>query len=286
MGKVIFEHFRTLEELIDTVESRPYNKIWETGEKASQRTTDKSWYGTENYAESIELIKNGYKEPLERLKRELFKINKQTSVSKPKLTTNVVGFAPHIPNALQGIPTSMITRENRQEKTKTIHLMYGFSAIGDISGTDLIQGGTKFIGLVNSLELSGYRVKLDIVRCTTATPSDAIGFTVNLKQYTQNLNLLKLCYPLVHPSMLRRTSFKWGETLPNLEDGRYYGGHGSTLVVRMGWRQNRELAYQKEKEFLKKHGVIKEKNSYYCNVYEAMSAKNVNELAKKIGLVK
>jgi hypothetical protein len=281
---VIVEHFRTLESLVDTIETREYNKIFKTGEKSSQSRSNSDWYGTSSYNQSIQLIKDGFKEPLETMKKAVLKIDKQNTYTRPKTYLSPIGYAPNVPNALKGVPNSMINRERKQVQSKTIHLLYGFSAIGTTSPRDLIKGGTMFIGLVNSLERQGFRVKLDLVRCTTASTTDAIAYTVNLKEYSQSLNLLKLCYPLVHPSMLRRTSFKWCETLPDLEDGRYYGTMGQSLIIRMGYQSNREQACIKEKEFLKKHGIIKEANSYYCNVYEAMHSRDINELAQKMGL--
>jgi hypothetical protein len=287
---VIFENFNSLEQLVDTIESRPFNGVFQgEGGRASHRIESgiDDFYGTRNYQESIDLIKNGYHEPMETMRRELLKVNKQGPAPKRKAFNSVQGFAPHVPNALAGIPTAMINREKMPVKSRTVHLIYGFSAVGDVRASELIKGGTMFIGLVNALERAGVRVKLDILRCTTSSAASAIGYTCNLKQYGQSLNLLKLCYPLVHPSMLRRTSFRWCETLPNLKDHKYYGSMGTSLIVRMGWGRtvkSQTEACKKEKEFLKKHGVIKDKNTYYCNVYEAMNSKNINELAQRMGL--
>lgn len=285
---VIFEHYRTLESFLDTVENRPYNDIFKSSEKASQRPEGarRDFYHTKSYKESTELLKNGYQEPMEAMKKELLKIDKKTTHEKSRPFASVVGYAPIVPHAIMGLPLSMINQKRTPEKAKTIHLLYGFSALGNVRPSELIKGGTMFIGLLNSLEKQGFRVKLDIVRCTTSSETDAIGYTVNLKEYSQSLNLLKLCYPLVHPSMLRRTSFKWCETLPNLDDRRYLGTMGASLIARMGYMEDKEQACIKEKAFLREHGVLNDKNSYYCNVYEAMDADNINDLAQKMGLIK
>ena len=284
---VFFEHFKTLNELAQTIESRERNELFKQANKEySMEKVEKNdiFFGSQSFDEAIDLLTMGYKEPLADLKREVLKVTRQNVQAKPKPFQSVVGYAPHVPNAIRGIPTSMINRENKLEKAKTIHLLYGFSAVGNVNARDLINGGTKFIGLVNSLEMAGYRVKIDIIRCTTSSTTNAIGYTCTLKEYSQSLNLLKLCFPLVHPSMLRRISFRWCETLPNLTDNHYTLGYGTSLIVRMGWRNNKNLACEKEKAFLKKHGILKDKNQYYCNVYEAMDAKNVQDLAQKMGL--
>lgn len=277
---VIFEHFKTLENLCESIEKREVNEVYKGASLASinKSPDESSWYGSKSFEETNDLIRNGYKEPLAQLKRELVKLNKQNVSQRKQPILSVTGTAVNVPRAMMGLPKSMYKRENEPIKKKTIHLMYGFSAVGRTKPTDLIQGGTMFLSLVNSLEKQGFRVKIDIMRCTTSSSKSAIGYTCTLKEYNQGLNLLKLCYPLVHPSMLRRTSFRWCETLPNLKDRAYRESYGQTLYIRMG--QNSD----KERAFLKNHNILK-KDVYYCNVYEAIDAENIQELAKKMGLI-
>jgi ssDNA-binding Zn-finger/Zn-ribbon topoisomerase 1 len=274
-----FEHFRTLEELTNTIESRPYNEVFFSREKMSEKVVYENdhFYGCQSYEIASDLLKNGFKEPLEQLKKDVLNINKQVVQFKEKPFLDVVGYAPHIPNAIMGLPNSMYNKVNKPEVAKTLHLKYGFSAVANVRAKDLLKGGTMFVALVNSLELQGYRIKIDVVRCTTSSTTNAIGYTCTLKEYNQQLNLLKLCYPLAHPSMLRRTSFRWCETFPNLTD-KGYTGYGASLVARL--RHDNDA----EKAFLRKHGVLKGKYEYYCNVYEAMKSKTVQELADKMGL--
>jgi len=276
---VFFEHFKTLESLCETIEKREVNAVYQGARLASMNTSEPSWYGTKNFTESNDLIRNGYKEPLDQLKRELVKLNKQNRADRKQPVLSITGSSVNVPRAMIGLPKSMYKRDSSPIKKKTVHLMYGFSAVGTTSPRDLIKGGTMFLSLVNSLEKQGYRVKIDIMRCTTSSTKDAIGYTCTLKEYNQGLNLLKLCYPLVHPSMLRRTSFRWCETLPDLKDQGYRQTYGSTLYVRLGRNSD------KERDFLRANHILK-KDIYYCNVYEAMQCKNVEELAKRMDLVK
>lgn len=282
MGKsIFFEHFKSLDSLVETIENRQVNSVFKNRADglASQNKSKSEYefYQTKDYSESREFLEKGWKKPLEDLKREIVKITRESQTDRKRLYNDFMGFVPNVPNTLKGHPHTMINREKRVEKSRTIHLLYGFSAIGSTPSKDLIKGGSMFLALVNSLERDNYRVKIDILRCTTANSSDAIGYTCTVKEYTQNMNLLKLCYPLVHPSMLRRTSFKWSETCPNITNREYARGYGVTLFVRLG--KNSE----QEREFLQTHNIIK-KDMFYCNVYEAMECKNVNELAKKMGL--
>jgi hypothetical protein len=277
---VFFEHFKTLEALCTTIEKRPINNVYKGARLYSQSINKYNieWTATKSYAHSNELIKNGYHEPLKDLKKELTKLNKQNIAHRKQPVLSVTGTSVNVPRAMMGLPRAMYRRENTPQKKKTIHLMYGFSAIGSTGPRELIKGGTMFLSLVNMLEKQNFRVKIDIMRCTTSSNTSAIGYTCTLKEYNQPLNLLKLCYPLVNPSMLRRTSFRWMETLPDLKDRFYRDSYGQTLYIRMGKNSN------KEREFLKANGVLK-KDMFYINVYEAMDCKTVEELAKKAGIL-
>lgn len=279
--KVFHEHFKSLESLLETIEKRETNTVFKNryGGLKSQDTSDYEFFETKNYQESVDLLKTGYKKPMDEIKRELVKITNNSPQQRRRTYNDFQGFIPHVPNLLSGHPQTMINREKRTEKTKTIHLVYGFSAIGSTKASKLIKGGIMFLGLVNALEKSGYRVKIDILRCTTASNTDAITYTCTVKEYNQNLNLLKLCYPLAHPSMLRRTSFKWCETLPKMTNKEYANGYGATLYMRLNADSG------KERLFLKRNNILKE-NMFYCNVYEAMESKNIQELAEKIGISK
>jgi hypothetical protein len=219
----------------------------------------------------------GYSDPLEKMKKAVLKIEEQSPDRRPRTKNDYVGFVPHVPNTLMNLPITMINRQKQPKQSKTIHLTYSFCALSDITTNEIITGGINFIGLVNSLEKQGYTVKVDAI-FATMTDKTLAAFSVNLKDYGQSLNLLKLAFPLVHPAMLRRVSFKWLETTPELKDKRFINGYGTTI----GYMANNKG--QKEKAILKENGLFQSDNSYYCNVYDAMKSRNINELADKMGL--
>lgn len=279
---IYFEHFKTLENLIDTMDKRPLNAAFQQkkSELSSQRDETKNsrkWYETNTYSDAMEVLRVGYKDPLEQMKKAILKLGRSEKRTRPRIHESVVGFAPNVPAGLMNLPESMFNREYQSKKSKTLHLTYSFCVLGDVSPNTIIKGGVNFISLVNSLEKQGYRIKIDIA-FVTVTNKTAAGFTVNLKEYGQRLNLLKLAFPLVHPSMLRRFAFRWLETVPNLTDTSFIGGYGQTLGVEMNDDGRREQAYMIENK------MLKDGNSYYCNAYEAFGSKDVETLAKKMGL--
>jgi len=142
----------------------------------------------------------------------------------------------------------------------------------------MITGGINFISLVNSLEKQGYSVKIDMIS-SFGTDKTLSSMTVNVKEYGQKINLLKLTFPLVHPSMLRRVTFKWLETTLELKDKDFTRGYGIPLQHLM------KYDLESESNYLKALNVIKGENTYYCNMDTAMKSKGPDDLARTIGII-
>lgn len=281
--KVIYEEFKSITHILDTMENRPLNKVFSILETPSSQRDESNktvkFSGVDTYNEGIEIMQAGYRSPLEKIKKAVLKIGQTDTYKRPRMKNDYIGFAANVPNTLMNLPITMINREKVQYKQKNIHLIYSFCALSDVTTEEIIKAGINFISLVNSLEKQGYRVKIDTIFGSHAGNTAAL-FTVNLKQYEQSLNMLKLTFPLVHPAMLRRISFKWLETLPDLKEKSYCHGYGTVLRVALGNN------IDKERDFLKTNNIIKNENSYYIDVYQAFKANNVEELANSAGLNK
>ena len=280
---LVHEHFKTLTNLVDIISSRPVNKAYKDYEKpASMRdetSEKKPWSGTQTFQEATDLIKTGFKDPLEKMKKEIVKIANTEKPNRPKMKNDFVGFVPHVPNTVMGLPMTMINKEKQTSKNKMIHLIYSFGASSNVKPADMIKGGINFISLVNSLEKQGYRVKIDVAT-TFMTPKTLAVMTVNVKEFGQKLNLLKLTFPLVQPAMFRRISFKWLETTPDNKDSSFTTGYGKPLSAVLNHNA------QKEADYLRKIGVIKNKHTYFLSVYNAMNSKTSESLAQEIGIIK
>lgn len=284
MTTIVKETFKSLDSLLDTMEGRPLNAAFKGNrdEAASERDETKSrtpWSGTKTYNAAQDVLKEGYFEPMEKMKKALLKIGQADKYQRPRPKNDFVGFVPNVPAHLMNLPLTMINKERQMPKTKTIHLTYSFCAAAKTTTAEMIDAGINFISLVNSLEKQGYRVKIDIIMAMQEGTTTA-AMIVNLKEYGQQTNLLKLAFPLVHPSMLRRFGFKWLETTPELKDRNFIWGYGKALNFVFGGNLD------KERDFLKKHEIIKGENSYFCNIYTALKSKNVQDLAEKLKIVK
>lgn len=282
---VTYEAFKSLNTMLDTMEKRPPNAVFIKKETLSSQRDEtesrKSFTGTNTYADAMEIMKAGYKDPIEKMKKAILKIGQRDNYQRPRLQTDFVGFVPHVPNTVMNLPMTMLNRQKRPNKSKTIHLTYNFGATANVNTGEIIQAGINFISLVNSLEKQGYRVKIDTIFAAVTTnrgPHSLAACTLTLKEYDQQLNLLKLAFPLVHPAMLRRVSFKWLETSPGITDKEFIHGYGTTLGVLLGNN------IEKEREYLKENGMLKD--SYYTNAYEAAHAQDINALAAKMNIVR
>lgn len=208
--KINHEKFDSLDTFMKVIENRPKNERMKNAN--SSRNGSEDFTGTRNYEEALDLLKNGYEKPLEKIKNAVAK-DLKISQSRPRRTPQnaVVGFIPNVPNYLLGIPEQMITIHQTPEKVKAISISY---YIGNNCGTrakDLEDAGIKILNVINRLELSGIRVNLDIIAMCSKTSGEWQIASVNVKGYREQLDIKKLCFPLAHPSMFRRFGFAWLE---------------------------------------------------------------------------
>lgn len=222
------EDFSSLKELIDTLNERPNNDSMRG--RDDSRSTGRGFAGTESYDEAISLLRFGYRDPIPKVKEALHKSKMVTSklyqsIPKPLPKNHIVGFIPNVPNALRGVPQSMITVEKQPQKRRVLSIMYSNCTCGGTDADEMIEAGTALLSAINIIELSGIRTRLKVAFMTADDRHGEFIFpTVRVKDFDEQFNLQKLCFPLVHPSMLRRIGFKYLETAPKLKGS--YPGYG------------------------------------------------------------
>lgn len=225
--KVVEEHFSSIRELLKVLKTRTNNASM-AGCHASTEN-NKSFTGTKDWSEAVNLFETGYTDVLPQIKSGIEKNIKATGVQNRRFVrTGAVGYAPHVPNAIQGLPNSMIYTETQPQKIKAVTIYY---APTENCGTDVeefIKSGICALSAINTLELSGVRVNLNIVMFNATNDSDTEGTfaTVKVKDFREQMDVQKLCFPVVHPSLFRRFGFKWLETSAIKENGWSWGyGH-------------------------------------------------------------
>ena len=216
--------YDSLQEFYDYLISTPFNQAfcW-----ASHSSVDGDEYftKTKNFNEAVELFKNGWSDMATKLVQKLKVIeNKTEPTMKPRNTLSVCGYQAIVPLYLQGVPNNMVNKKMVPIKQKVITLNKSIDYNGGVDADTIIDESIKAMQIVKKLEAQGYRCNLNIVLGSEAGDKQFI-VKVRIKSANEKLNVSKLAFPLVHPSMLRRLLFRFIEVYPKVTD-RFVGGYG------------------------------------------------------------
>lgn len=272
--KIIYEHFDSLGQYLDTIQVRKVNRVF-SGHSLHSEDRDYSFTLTESYEEANELARTGYKEGLDKLKAANSKARHTGSAQKALPVTSVVGFAPHVPNAITGVPCSMITTQKVEQKAKVISILYYMGGACHVNAKEFVEAGKNILNVIYTLELQGYRVALNVL--TNFCESDERALcSVQIKHWRQPSNPLKISYPLIHPSFFRRHGFRWLETQPELTVRDFTCGYGRPLDNTEGRSVN------DRRRWLKEQGILQD-GWFYTERLEA-KAHEADELIKLMGI--
>lgn len=232
--------------------SEEYNSAFDVAEDCNERQMTStlfkdmrnadswSWRGVNNYNHALELLRNGYVDKVEEIKKE---IDKSVRGQGKRITfsNDIVGYAPIVPLAILGVPTSMINSTMKPIKTKVLNIFYNTSCYAYVDSDDIIKVGTEFLKVLASLEMQGYRVKLTAVQDYSGDSYSNI-LKINLKSANQPLDLKRMSFPSMHTGFFRVIGFDWYSKTPR---GRYLSGYGKRIEDVFG----KEFKDVKEKIF-------------------------------------
>ena len=266
---IIKEHFKSIHQLLSVIESRPNNSVMANA--YSSRENDKHFTRTKDWNEAVAIFQNGYVDILDKIKAGVAQHMKSTGITQRRyIRTNVVGYAPHVPNAILNLPNAMILTESQPQKIKSISIVYNMCANCGTDTSEFIQCGIAVLGLINTLELQGCRVNLKVAFFCAEKDDERAFVTLDVKDYREHLDLQKLCFPIAHPSMFRRFGFKWLETCEGLTDYDWRYGYGRSVSL----REDDEFAA----------GVLN-KNEYYLDLpYIKKYKYDVDKLIKSLAI--
>lgn len=170
---------------------------------------------TQNFEEAVNLMKDGWTDMAKKLNTKL-QVNEKKSemVNKRKMVNSVAGFQPIVPLYLAGVPTNMVSQKMVPVKQKIINITKSVSYNAGVSTETIIEESVKAMQIVKKLEAMGYRVNLSIA-LGSIEPDRQLFSKVCIKHANEKLNVSKLAFPLVHPSMLRRLFFRFIEVCPD-----------------------------------------------------------------------
>lgn len=220
--------------MLETFRRRKHNKSFEG--RNSSHGGNRGFTGTDSYAEAERLCLCGCPELLESLDSALESVMYEYNMSKKSLLQNtVVGYCPNVPNALMNLPNSMFLRELARTESKTLHIVFCNSVSCGESTENMTRAGVQLLAAINILELKNYSIRLDICfdGAHDVEYNDEVGeYACNLikiKDFGEPLDLLKLSFPIAHPSMARRIGFAALETMPTIK--AYYRAYGRPMSI-------------------------------------------------------
>ena len=213
--------FESLKEFYDYICETPRNETFKYGDLSSSRKTRGEWYGTSTFDEAANLFKNGWQLGAEELTKKLKIAETQKDVQTTyKNILSMCGYQAIVPLYLQGVPNNMVNKKIVPVKNKVITINKIISVSASVSSETMKAESIKCFQIIKKIEQSGIRVNLNLMIST-----GHVCAKIRLKSANEKLNISKLAFPLVHPSMFRRLYFRFIETYPTIP-GSYRFGYG------------------------------------------------------------
>lgn len=230
--KNLYEPKTTIRVFESILDMQAYLKQTESNERFAKesRTGSSNFTGTKSYEEAEHLLIHGDTANASKLEAKLATITKSIGgQNKTKFYNDVVGFNANVPRYLQGMPQNMINSKRVVVKQPTITLLKSISYSCWWSTEQIINESVKALSIVHKIEQAGTRVNLDIL-WTDREGGEQIIYRLNVKKASERMNIAKLAFPMVNPSMLRRICFGAleVETLDKPSDWRF--GYGTPVI--------------------------------------------------------
>lgn len=219
------QEFMSIGELTNYLKETPTNEHFKGSSLSSHRRNDYRFFGTNDYQEAHQLLHTGWKAYAEKITKRIPVQTTQAPAQRTKQIYSVVGGQASVPRYLQGIPTNMIDRQRFPSKQKVIVINRDISYAAMVSTHKIEEEGIKALQLIQGLENKGFRVKLNLY-WMSKEGNECVAFKVTVKKPEERLSLIKVAFPIAHPSMLRRIGFRWIEVMPTLTNFRFTYGYG------------------------------------------------------------
>ena len=106
MKIVKYEEFSDIYAFEKALNVREVNSLFKNNQSSITGSMD--FTGTKDWNEAQSLLNNGWAPEVEKIKNELKKFSIQVERDRNKIIKSIAGFAPCVPNAIRGVPKSML----------------------------------------------------------------------------------------------------------------------------------------------------------------------------------
>ena len=174
--------------------------------------------------QTYKMLREGYQPVVDSLKGH---IKENTNSKRFRSFNDVVGYQPIVPNAIMGLPKSMINSAMTPIKTKVIDVYYEMTCSAYTESSDLIKAGQKMLGVIMELEAQGYRFNLYCTRGYYSSSSGCDMLCLKVKSANQPMDLKRMSFPIAHTAFFRGMGFDWYSKFPK---GTYRPGYGHAIA--------------------------------------------------------
>lgn len=230
---VDFDNITEFVKYINETEVNRAFKSREARENLGSKKTDLEYYyftNTHNFEEALDLLEHGWSEMAQKLNKQLVtKTMHVKNTTKRKTVYDVVGHQAIVPLYLQGVPQNMAHTKMVSIPNKVITIDKCIGVLGDKTTEQIIEGSIKAMQIIRQLEAQGYRINLNLIAVAEAG-GQKLGCRIKVKKANEKLNVSKLAFPMIHPSMYRRMVFRFREVFPET-NWDFASGYGATISV-------------------------------------------------------
>lgn len=172
---------------------------------------EEAFTGTKTFEEAEGLLINGDIENAKKLGAAIPVNAPKGQSTLQRIRTAPTGFAPCVPNFLNGLPNNMLSIATHTAKAVKVLKIY--AAINYWYGLEkeaIIKAGAALANAIYSLEKAGCRCELyagGVYTLSKPYSAQKGSYFVKIKGAGEPLDILKVAFPLVNPSFLRRITF-------------------------------------------------------------------------------
>lgn len=233
-----YEQFQDFNEYQKIVENRMKEK------NCYKASFDKTWHGVDTYEEAKDLLLKGWNAKVEQLKTQIKnEIYELSNKSTKKMQAGPVGFMPIVPNAILGLPNSMLNINKDTKKQRIIKFLIYMNRSCGYSSSKIIDKMSKILARIANLERQGYRCRIETFGSFHSGEKNGkpviVAHSILIKSESQLFDIKRVAFPMAHTAMQRVFGFSWERSLP-LDDEDY---HQYNLGCSMQyWRSNNRQA--------------------------------------------
>jgi hypothetical protein len=134
------------------------------------------------------------------------------------------GYQPLVPNALMGLPKSMIRTERVVKKSKIINVVIDTTYKYATKTREVVNQFSNALAYLASLEKQGFRVRISLLYVFGKDNESTVhACKVLLKDEKQPMDIKRMMFPLTNLGSFRLFGWDWYERLPEALEIFGYG---------------------------------------------------------------